>query len=164
MAWGAFRASRRCRTFCLARKSFRVCSFIASPRAGVSILRIVTGLLVLLALFALCGWLYFSRRSATGLPAGLLVYDDAGRLHLQRPLVSHCLRLAGRPDYPIETAWSLSSSNPARVPVWTACRSCGPAYDLLRFGRRRVCSSSALRCLAVFRCAAADSVYGGSET
>jgi hypothetical protein len=26
---------------------------------------------------ASCGWLYFSRRSATGLPAGLLVYDDA---------------------------------------------------------------------------------------
>ena len=49
-------------------------------------------------------------------------------------------------------------------PVWTACRSCGPANDLLRFGRGRVCSSSALRCLAVFRCAAADSVYGGSKT
>ena len=64
----------------------------------------MTGLLVLLALFAFCGWLYFSRRSATGLPAGLLVYDDAGRQHLQRPLVSHRLRLAGRPDYLIETA------------------------------------------------------------
>jgi CRISPR-associated exonuclease Cas4 len=67
----------------------------------------VTGLLVFLALFAFCGWLYFSRRSSTGLPAGLLVYDDAGRQHLQRPLVSHRLCLAGRPDYLIETAAGL---------------------------------------------------------
>jgi hypothetical protein len=67
----------------------------------------VTVLLLLLALFAFCGWLYFSRRSATGSPAGLLVYDDAGRQHLQRPLVSHRLRLAGRPDYLIETAEGL---------------------------------------------------------
>jgi CRISPR-associated exonuclease Cas4 len=82
----------------------------------------VTGLLVLLALFAFCGWLYFSRRSATGLPAGLLVYDDAGRQHLQRPLVSHRLRLAGRPDYLIETAAGL-------VPVElksSACPRSGP--------------------------------------
>jgi len=82
----------------------------------------VTGLLVLLALFAFCGWLYFSRRSATGLPAGLLVYDDAGRQHLQRPLVSHRLRLAGRPDYLIETAAGL-------VPVELksgACPRSGP--------------------------------------
>ena len=48
-------------------------------------------------------------------------------------------------------------------PVWTACRSCGSADGILRFGRRRVCSSSSLRCLAVFRCSAADSVYGGPE-
>jgi len=109
VACGAFRASRPRPTFGLARKSFRVCSFVASPRAGVSILRIVTGLLVVLALFAFCGWLYFSRRSATGLPAGLLVYDDAGRQHLQRPLVSHRLRLAGRPDYLIYTAAGLVS-------------------------------------------------------
>jgi CRISPR-associated exonuclease Cas4 len=82
----------------------------------------VTGLLVLLALFAFCAWLYFSRRSATGLPAGLLVYDDAGRQHLQRPLVSHRLRLAGRPDYLIETAEGL-------VPVELksgACPRSGP--------------------------------------
>ena len=82
----------------------------------------MTGLLVLLALFAFCGWLYFSRRSATGLPAGLLVYDDAGRQHLQRPLVSHRLRLAGRPDYLIETAAGL-------VPVELksgACPRSGP--------------------------------------
>ena len=122
MAWGAFRASRRCRTFCPARKSLRVCSFVGSPCAGVSILRMVTGLLLLLALFAFCGWLYFSRRSATGLPAGLLVYDDAGRQHLQRPLVSHRLHLAGRPDYLIETAEGL-------VPVELksgACPRSGP--------------------------------------
>ena len=82
----------------------------------------MTGLLVLLALFAFCGWLYFSRRSATGLPAGLLVYDDAGRQHLQRPRVSHRLRLAGRPDYLIETAEGL-------VPVELksgACPRSGP--------------------------------------
>jgi CRISPR-associated exonuclease Cas4 len=62
------------------------------------------------------------RRSATGLPAGLLVYDDAGRQHLQRPLVSHRLRLAGRPDYLIETAAGL-------VPVElksSACPRSGP--------------------------------------
>ena len=116
VACGAFRASRPRPTFGLARKSFRVCSFVASPRAGVSILRIVTGLLVVLALFAFCGWLYFSRRSATGLP-GALVYDDAGRQHLQRPLVSHRLRLSGRPDYLIETAEGL-------VPVELKSGSC----------------------------------------
>jgi CRISPR/Cas system-associated exonuclease Cas4 (RecB family) len=82
----------------------------------------VTGLLVLLALFAFCGWLYFSRRSATGLPAGLLVYDDAGRQHLQGPLVSHRLLLAGRPDYLIQTPQGL-------VPVELksgACPRSGP--------------------------------------
>jgi hypothetical protein len=51
-----------------------------------------------------------------------LVYDDAGRQHLQRPLVSHRLRLAGRPDYLIETAAGL-------VPVELksgACPRSGP--------------------------------------
>ena len=122
MACGSFRASRPRRTFGPARESLRVCSVVTSARSGVSILRIVTGVLLLLALFALCGWLYFSRRSATGLPAGLLVYDDAGRQHLQRPLVSHRLRLAGRPDYLVETAEGL-------VPVELksgACPRSGP--------------------------------------
>src|SRR5215470_3587477 len=122
VACGAFRASRWRPPIATARKSFRVSSFIASPRAGISIFRIVTGLLVLLALFACCGWLYFSRRSSTGLPPGPLVYDDAGRHHLQRPLVSHRLRLAGRPDYLIETA-------AGRVPVELksgACPRSGP--------------------------------------
>ena len=122
MACGSFRASRPRRTFGPARESLRVCSVVTSARSGVSILRIVTGLLLLLALFAFCGWLYFSRRSATGLPAGLLVYDDAGRQHLRRALVSHHLRLAGRPDYLIETAAGL-------VPVELksgACPRSGP--------------------------------------
>ena len=48
-------------------------------------------------------------------------------------------------------------------PVWTACRSCGSANDVLRSRRGRAFSSCAIRCLAVFRCAAADSVYGGPE-
>src|SRR6516164_3611443 len=48
-----------------------------------------------------------SRRSAASLPAGLLVYDDAGCQHLRRPLVSHRLRLAFRPDFLIETAEGL---------------------------------------------------------
>jgi hypothetical protein len=39
--------------------------------------------------------------------AGVLVDDDAGRQHLQRPLVSHRLRLSGRPDYLIGTAEGL---------------------------------------------------------
>jgi hypothetical protein len=75
----------------------------------------VTGLLVVLALFAFCGWLYFSRRSATGLPA-LLVYDDAGRNSSGRWFhtvsVSRAARTTSlrRPQ-----AWSLSNSNPARV-------------------------------------------------
>ena len=81
----------------------------------------MTGIILLLALFAFRGWLYFSRRSATGLP-GVLVYDDAGRQHLQRPLVSRRLHLAGRPDYLIETAEGL-------VPVELksgACPRSGP--------------------------------------
>jgi CRISPR-associated exonuclease Cas4 len=56
------------------------------------------------------------------LPAELLVYDDAGRQHLQRPLVSRRFRLAGRPDYLIETAEGL-------VPVELksgACPRSGP--------------------------------------
>ena len=65
---------------------------------------------------------YFGRRSVPGLPAGLLVYDDADRQHLQRPLVSRCLRLAGRPYYLIETGAGL-------VPVELksgACPRSGP--------------------------------------
>jgi CRISPR-associated exonuclease Cas4 len=119
---GAFRARRLRRTFGPTRNNFRLCSRSPSPRTRVSILRIVTGLLVFLALFAFCGWLYFTRRSSTGLPAGLLVYDDAGRQHLQRPLVSHRLCLSGRSDYLIETAAGL-------VPVELksgACPRSGP--------------------------------------
>ena len=67
----------------------------------------MTILLLLLALFAFCVWLYFSCRSATGLPPGLLVDDDAGRQHPQRPLVLRRLRLLGRPDYLIETTEGL---------------------------------------------------------
>jgi CRISPR-associated exonuclease Cas4 len=59
--------------------------------------------LIVLALIAFVGWLFFSRKGNTGLPAGAVVYDDAGRQHLNRPLVSHRYRLAGRPDYLIET-------------------------------------------------------------
>jgi hypothetical protein len=56
------------------------------------------------------------------LPVGLLVYDDAGRQHLQRPLVSHRLWLSGRPDYLIETTEGL-------IPVELksgACSRSGP--------------------------------------
>jgi CRISPR-associated exonuclease Cas4 len=63
--------------------------------------------LFLLAAVAFVGWLFFSRRGNTGLPAGTVVYDDAGRQHLNRPLVSHRYRRAGRPDYLIKTPGGL---------------------------------------------------------
>jgi CRISPR-associated exonuclease Cas4 len=78
--------------------------------------------LFLLAAVAFVGWLFFSRRGNTGLPDGTLVYDDAGRHHLNRPLVSHRYRLAGRPDYLIKTQGGL-------VPVElksTHCPRTGP--------------------------------------
>ncbi|HEY7391059.1 MAG TPA: PD-(D/E)XK nuclease family protein, partial [Bryobacteraceae bacterium] len=78
--------------------------------------------LFLLAAVAFVGWLFFSRRGNTGLPDGTLVYDDAGRHHLNRPLVSHRYRLAGRPDYLIKTHGGL-------VPVElksTHCPRTGP--------------------------------------
>ena len=62
----------------------------------------MTLLLVSLAVVALGGWLYF-RRHQTGLPPGTVVYTDAGRRHPGRPLVSHRYRLAGRPDYLVNT-------------------------------------------------------------
>jgi hypothetical protein len=108
----------------------------------------------------------FSRRSATGLP-GALVYDDAGRQHLQRPLVSHRLRLSGRPDYLIETAAGLvpvelksgacPRSRPHAAHVAQLMAYCvlvedtiaGPVpYSFLQYSDAR----------------RADSVYGGSET
>jgi len=62
----------------------------------------VTLLLVSLAVVALVGWLHF-RRQQTDLPRGTVIYADAGRRHLGHPLVSHRHRLAGRPDYLVNT-------------------------------------------------------------
>ncbi|MBV9084605.1 MAG: CRISPR-associated protein Cas4 [Acidobacteriaceae bacterium] len=84
----------------------------------------MTAVLILLAGIAFIAWLYFRRRAQTGLPQGAVVYDDAGRQHLESPLVSHRFRLAGRPDYLIETADGI-------VPVElksSACPRSGP-YD-----------------------------------
>jgi hypothetical protein len=117
----------------------RVCSFVHSSRPGISILRIVTGLLLLLA-FAFCGWLYFSRRSAAGLPAGLLVYDE-GRQHLQRTLVtpSASLRPPRLPDRDDRRPGPCRAQVRRASPVWTAYRSCGVRADAKRqqVGRRR---------------------------
>ena len=77
----------------------------------------MTAALILLALLAFFGWLYFARRSSTGLPPGAVVYDDAGRGHLERPLVSHRLHLVGRPDYLVEASEGL-------VPVELKSGSC----------------------------------------
>jgi hypothetical protein len=64
----------------------------------------VTGLLYYLRSSQSAGGSTSAIEVPLGLPAELLVYDDAGRQRLQRPLVSHRPRLAGRPDYLIETA------------------------------------------------------------
>lgn len=63
----------------------------------------MTVLLIVLAVIAFFGWLYYQRKSGTGLPTGTIVYDDAGRHDLDRPLVSHRYGLVGKPDYLIET-------------------------------------------------------------
>ena len=77
----------------------------------------MTILLLVLAAVALVAWLYFRGQSHTGLPAGPIVYDDAGRRHLDGPLVSHRLRLTGKPDYLIET-------NDGLVPVELKSANC----------------------------------------
>jgi len=69
------------------------------PRLDV---QAVTLLLACLAGVTFVGWLYFRRRE-TGLPDGTVLYSDAGRRHAVRPLVSQRYRLAGRPDYLVNT-------------------------------------------------------------
>ena len=59
-------------------------------------------LLACLAGVTFAGWLYFRSRQ-TGLPDGAVLYPDAGRRHSVRPLVSQRYRLAGRPDYLVNT-------------------------------------------------------------
>ncbi|MGH9626740.1 MAG: CRISPR-associated protein Cas4 [Bryobacteraceae bacterium] len=63
----------------------------------------MTAVALILAAIALLGWLYFRRKGDTGLPTGSLVYEDAGRHHLEGPLVSHRYALTGKPDYLIQT-------------------------------------------------------------
>ena len=98
--------------------------------------------LFLLAAVALVGWLYFSRKRNTGLPSGAVVYNDAGRQDLNRPLVSHRYRLAGRPDYLIETKEGLlpvelksahcPRSGPYEVHVIQLMTYCVLVEDVLR--------------------------------
>jgi CRISPR-associated exonuclease Cas4 len=63
----------------------------------------LTVTLCILIIVALAGWIYFRRRAKTDVPAGEVVYEDAGPRHLEAPLVSHRYRLTGKPDYLIET-------------------------------------------------------------
>jgi hypothetical protein len=122
VACSAFRASRRRRTFGQPRNSFCVCSFVYSSHAGISFLRIVTGLLLLLALFAFCGWLYFSRQRATGLPAGLLLYE---RCRPPTPPAAACFT----PPPPLGPPRHLIETTEGLVPVEVksgACPRSGP--------------------------------------
>lgn len=59
-------------------------------------------LLACLAAVTFAGWLYFRGRWM-GLPYGTVLYSDAGRRHAVQPLVSQRYRLAGRPDYLVNT-------------------------------------------------------------
>ena len=64
---------------------------------------LLTVTLCILIVLAVAGWIYFRRHAKTGIPAGEVVYEDAGPRHLEAPLVSHRYGLTGKPDYLIET-------------------------------------------------------------
>jgi CRISPR-associated exonuclease Cas4 len=79
-------------------------------------------ILFILVVVAVLVWLNLRSREA-GLTKGEIVYEAAGNLRFDKPLVSRRYKLAGRPDYVVQMARSL-------VPVEVKSRSCerGP-YD-----------------------------------
>jgi hypothetical protein len=86
----------------------------------------LTDTLCILIIIALAGWIYFRRRGKTDIPAGEVVYEDAGPRHVEAPLSSHRYRLSSKPDYLIETREGL-------VPVELKSAMCprsGP-YELM---------------------------------
>lgn len=72
-------------------------------------LELLAGLLLVIALAAL--WLARRQRRSTGLPAGRIIYSDAGRwAEVKEPLYDPISGLTGRPDYLVE-------ENGAVIPV-----------------------------------------------
>ncbi len=79
----------------------------------------MSGLILALVAAAFFGWLYFrSRDGDSPVPDGKIVFQDTEHLELREPLVSHELRLTGKPDYLIRTSYGL-------VPVELKSRTCG---------------------------------------
>ena len=79
----------------------------------------MSGFVLALAAIAFLGWLYFRARAGNSpLPAGEIVFQDTEQVEMLEPLVSHALRLTGKPDYLIRTKDGL-------VPVEVKSRACG---------------------------------------
>ena len=79
----------------------------------------MSGYVLALAAVAFLGWLYFRARAGKSpVPAGEIVFQDTEQIELLEPLVSHTLRLTGKPDYLIRTTEGL-------VPVEVKSRACG---------------------------------------
>lgn len=79
----------------------------------------MSGLVLVLAAIALLGWLFFRARAGKSpVPVGEIVFQDSERIEMLEPLVSHELRLTGKPDYLIRTKAGL-------VPVEVKSRACG---------------------------------------
>lgn len=68
---------------------------------------------------AMLGWFYFRARAGKSpVPAGEIVFQDTDRIEVPESLVSHELRLTGKPDYLVRT-------NEGLVPVELKSRACG---------------------------------------
>jgi len=77
------------------------------------------GVVEVLAASAFLGWRYFRARAGnSSVPAGDIVFQDTGRIEMIEPLVSHSLRLTGKPDYLIRTMEGL-------IPIEVKSRICG---------------------------------------
>jgi CRISPR-associated exonuclease Cas4 len=79
----------------------------------------MSGLILALVTAAFFGWFYLrSREGNPPVPEGKIVFQDTEDMELREPLVSHELRLTGKPDYLIRTKYGL-------VPVEVKSRTCG---------------------------------------
>jgi CRISPR-associated exonuclease Cas4 len=79
----------------------------------------MSGLVLSVVAVAFLGWLYLrSREGNPALPVGEIVFQDTEHMEMREPLVSHELRLTGKPDYLIRTKYGL-------VPVELKSRTCG---------------------------------------
>jgi CRISPR-associated exonuclease Cas4 len=79
----------------------------------------MSGLVFALSAIAVHGWRYFRATARKPpVPAGEIVFQDMEQVEMLEPLVSHSLRLTGKPDY-------LNQTTAGLVPVEVKSRACG---------------------------------------